>query len=340
MGICSNTGSSFCTERNTLESNQPEEGLIRKRTRNDSSELRSFHGAIATGNKSVVMRLVKDNPKIVDSKYNEQSPLTCAVKNKQYKIIKYLLSKHAFINVKDGESGDTPLHVAVRHADLKAVRILCKQYNADQSIENEYDETPIHIAMEQDTHEIASYLQSLLKADGATLTTETVQELAVVPMVMDYDALIRDTSIASVASVSVGSDMDQELFTQVTERMTEDLFTQMQEDASMRSQTLKPLEGWLERKQHSPPYSWLKRWVVVKSDYLLWSERHMDIVVDAVDATERKRWNKCIPLKKITVVEALGKSNKKFKIVGNGKEYIFRANNQEALWILCYTMTK
>ena len=105
-------------------------------------------------------------------------------------------------------------------------------------------------------------------------------------------------------------------------------------------------KGWMERKQHSPPYQWLKRWVVAEEGYLMWSDRQITIGLNGVDKKERKRWNKCIPIRNIISVGAIreGKTQRKFKIrVKDGnwksntksskkqkiKEYIWKAASPE-----------
>merc|ERR1712176_1224382 len=71
-----------------------------------------------------------------------------------------------------------------------------------------------------------------------------------------------------------------------------------------RKENLEVLESWLEKKQQSPPYAWLKRWVVVKDGYMLWSSKHLK-VQNEVNEQEKERWSKCVELIEITETELI-----------------------------------
>ena len=105
------------------------------------------------------------------------------------------------------------------------------------------------------------------------------------------------------------------------------IFTDLQENLNEFKQ-----KGWMEKKQSVPPYKWLKRFVVLEQGYLLWSDRQITIGLHGVDAQEKKRWNKCIPIKHITEVSAVteSKTQRKFRIKVNGngieREYLWKAS--------------
>eukprot|EP01084_Bolivina_argentea_P232809 392278_1 len=125
--------------------------------------LGSFHDAVTDGNTGMLAYHVDDNPNVdlVNTKYNEETPMHSAVRRRQYKVLQYLLDQGANANALDHEGGDTPLHVASRNGDLKAVEMLC-QHNADKSIQNECDESALSIALQQDTRQhrdVAIYLE-------------------------------------------------------------------------------------------------------------------------------------------------------------------------------------
>ena len=79
----------------------------------------------------------------------------------------------------------------------------------------------------------------------------------------------------------------------------------------------------------APPYSWLKRWVILKDGYLLWCDRQIT-VQKGVTEEEKRRWNKCVELRNITDVSAINdKKQRKFKLSVHGtkREYIWRAKS-------------
>merc|ERR1712113_1257932 len=94
---------------------------------------------------------------------------------------------------------------------------------------------------------------------------------------------------------------------------------------------LSHIQGWLQKKKSAPPYSWQKRWVVVKAGYLLWSDRQMTIE-KKIDAQERKRWNTCIKFDTISSVVAT-KSSKQRKfcvnIHGSDRSYLFKTESKD-----------
>eukprot|EP01084_Bolivina_argentea_P218524 370811_1 len=86
--------------------------------------------------------------------------------------------------------------------------------------------------------------------------------------------------------------------------------------------------GWMDKKQSSPPYSWLKRWVMVKEGYILWSEWEIT-PDDEVDYREMRRWNKCIYLARdgISVSEVKSKRNRRFKLGTKKRDFLFRTRD-------------
>jgi len=94
---------------------------------------------------------------------------------------------------------------------------------------------------------------------------------------------------------------------QETRKMLQNL-----ETVTQNSKKLPVLEGWLEKKKPSPPYSWQKRWVVVKGSHLLWSDRQRTIE-DPTKPEQRKLFNGFLNMIVIQEIEPLEtKSGKKF----------------------------
>eukprot|EP01083_Nonionella_stella_P159405 519946_1 len=115
-----------------------------------------------------------------------------------------------------------------------------------------------------------------------------------------------------------------------------DLYKELETIRDVDHQQLVSLNAWLERKQSAIPYGWLKRWVVLKTGYVLWSEWEQS-VQDEVDKKEINRWNRCIYLgdQDVAVSVAESKKKRKFKINTTDREFIFKAKNEEQrdIWI-------
>eukprot|EP01083_Nonionella_stella_P024076 66599_1 len=298
--------------------------------------IKEFHKAVAIGNKSFIMYQAEDNPDddLFNSIYNHQPPLHIALKNQQYEMMKYLLDQDASVDSRNTKTSDTALITAVRLADLHAIKILCS-YNADKWIENDDEKTALHIACESGTKEhkeIALYLEPN-EDKVQSLEVEITQDrlmTAGTSRVRDFadDVLLEtniDTNTLGVSNMEWNARMDTARLNDVVG----DIFDDIQDDLTTRSLKIKTQMSWLERKQHHPPYSWLKRWVIVKDKYLLWSERQMNIDGE-VDKKERMRWSKFINLKDIDVIEAVEKDKKKRKFIVKvgDTDYLFRAKDE------------
>merc|ERR1712048_954174 len=91
------------------------------------------------------------------------------------------------------------------------------------------------------------------------------------------------------------------------------------------------LESWMDKKQNAPPYKWMKRWVVVKDAYLLWSDRKIS-VENGVTAQEKLRWNRCIGLEKIENVKRVNDKYHRmlrFTVKGMKREFVWRAPSKK-----------
>ena len=95
--------------------------------------------------------------------------------------------------------------------------------------------------------------------------------------------------------------------------------------------------GWMQKKQHHPPYAWLTRWVIISEGHLLWSDRQITVGLNGLDGEEKRRWNKCIPISSIMEVSPIteGKTQRKFRIKvreyksGKDKEIIWKSKDRK-----------
>merc|ERR550525_310352 len=128
-------------------------------------------------------------------------------------------------------------------------------------------------------------------------------------------------------------------FTKLKRAQTQKLLMKMQQIANAK-EDLPDLQGWLEKRQPHMPYSWQKRWVIVKGGFLLWTDRQKSIH-NPKDSTQRKEFGTSVNLMLITEIgEVSGKKNgKKFVIklrdgAAKRTEYMFRCATPEdaAFW--------
>merc|ERR1712176_1442375 len=79
---------------------------------------------------------------------------------------------------------------------------------------------------------------------------------------------------------------------------------------------LPKLEGWLEKKQSSLPYSWNKRWCIVRASFMVWSDIQRSIA-DPRDPEQRSKFGSFVNLLQVLEIKPVrkGKSHRKFVIV-------------------------
>eukprot|EP01084_Bolivina_argentea_P109333 195429_1 len=328
MGNCN----SFCSKNESLGHTQPD--MDQRITRQGLPELvslSSFHNAITTGNTTLATYYVGENPHVdmINTNYNRETPLHSAVRHRQHDMIQYLLDQQASPDTQDEKAGDTPLHIAVRIADLKTVKILMK-HNADTSILNDEGESAVFIALCDDKKGHREIVKVLVPDDNELRILRMNHEKQFLRPSVAPVALRHRLSefVAGLMNVDSNSGWTSKLDSMRLNELTDDLFEEIQDDIAEKEYHLKPLEGWLEKKQHSPPYFYHRRWAIVKDKYMLWSERQMSIHEHTVTAKEKKRWGKCIKLKKIILVEGVDTSNKTFRVKLDKTEFLFKANTK------------
>merc|ERR1712113_1375578 len=107
-------------------------------------------------------------------------------------------------------------------------------------------------------------------------------------------------------------------------------------DIANAKEDLPTLRGWLEKKQPHFPYSWQKRWVVVKGEHFMWADQ-MKSIKNPKDRKQRKAFGKSINLMLITEisgVEAKKKDTKKFMLklregAASRTEYVWKCTSEE-----------
>eukprot|EP01083_Nonionella_stella_P067554 178752_1 len=119
-------------------------------------------------------------------------------------------------------------------------------------------------------------------------------------------------------------------------RISSNLFNEMCISLESKQTQLGSSSGWLEKKQSSVPCAWLKRWVVLKDGFFLWSERQITIEND-VDRKEKRRWNQCINLgrRHVMITHVESKTERKFTLNTKRRGFLFKAQDQNHrdIWV-------
>eukprot|EP01084_Bolivina_argentea_P017824 33252_1 len=301
-----------------------------------------FEEAIKDGNETMVIFYLEDNDSYCSNLLNKpftnnDTPLHIAVKYKQYNIIQKLLEEGASINEQNRITGNTPLHIATNQNDIKSVQLLLK-YDANAYINNINEETPLSIAqrykyknilnefgeetklMEDDESDIDTPISNDTDDKPIFLSLNTKQMSNVTKSVLAYSPDVNMPSnekLLSAYNTQRLSDISSELFKDITSTIIDN------------RNHLVELNEWLQHKQMNG-FSWLKRWVIIKNGYMLWSDRQIT-VENSVTKEEKLRWNKCIKLTKIVNVQKVKcKNERKFKMyIKHDRNYIWRCKTKE-----------
>jgi len=124
-------------------------------------------------------------------------------------------------------------------------------------------------------------------------------------------------------------------FTKLKREKTKKMLKEMHDIANAK-EDLPKLAGWLEKRQPHLPYSWQKRWVVVKGEHFLWSDK-MKTIQNPKDRKQRKAFGNSISLMLITEIAAVDtkqKNARKFVLklregAAKRTEYIWKCTSEE-----------
>ncbi len=117
----------------------------------------ALHYAVFNDNFKLAKKLIEKNHLNIDSKSKAGiSPLHIAVKNRDLKMVKFLLKEGADIDIQDN-NGLTPLHYAIGQRRFKIVKYLVL-HDADVNIKNIYGISPLHQAAYSGDLDIVEFL--------------------------------------------------------------------------------------------------------------------------------------------------------------------------------------
>lgn len=123
----------------------------------------------------------------------------------------------------------------------------------------------------------------------------------------------------------------EEFTTPVLDSMADGFLEEIRWTLKENNKELVPMKGWLSKRQSYPPFSWQKRWVVIKNGYFLWNDRQISIE-NGITLEEKKRWSKCIKVGSISSVDLYdSKKERKFcvNLCGVNRVYVFKACSKE-----------
>ena len=125
--------------------------LVNKNIRNIKNPVTSdllLHYLCKNDDNFSLLKLINPNQVEKEQKNNlGQTLLHIAVKNKCYKISKYLIESGINLQLKDNNN-NTPLHIATKNGDYNIVKLIMK-YNPKLNILNNNKETPLDIAFKK-----------------------------------------------------------------------------------------------------------------------------------------------------------------------------------------------
>eukprot|EP01084_Bolivina_argentea_P227733 384665_1 len=324
MGAACDT---ICSRNHSINQIQPDTEKIKSRNAQEVSEftISQSEGKTTTPPNSI---------NLLDTAFKNDTVLHVAIQNKQYKILQHLLENGASVNSQNPTNGNTALHLCVQLNDIKSVKLLLK-YGANAYIENQSKLTPVNIAQQYKYKQILNAFGAEIKIETnntlltptqskkpISLTTTNSQFLSVFAQDILEDSPDFDAPSNNAILLSYNTNRLQTI--------TDDILADIQETIEQDSMKIVPLKAWLDKKQSSPPYSWLKRWTVVQDGYLLWSDRQISIQ-NGVNKEEKRRWNNCVNLRRIKSVSVIKtKQNRRFKVsVNGGRDYIWRAKTKQ-----------
>jgi ankyrin repeat protein len=128
--------------------------------KNGKLGLTALHKACINGSLDIATVLVDAEADINVKDESGFTPFYSAVHNHHIPVIKYLLSKRARINEKNGPNDDTVLNRACVTGSLEIVKILVNA-GADINAVNKQGKTPLDFAVEKNHQSVIDYLESL-----------------------------------------------------------------------------------------------------------------------------------------------------------------------------------
>jgi len=309
-----------------------------------------LHVAVRNRSEKLVLFLLSENlsPNDVNSKTGDTS-LHAAVRGRDLRTVALLCKFGGDANVTNN-AHETPLSIASDNGDADILELLSPEtqqaiherlatdINGKQVTMPDMNKLPtidsptLHASVKDilddnmDDHEMAlmnSYSKfQFPKSEGKGGASGHSKESSLEAHLSDRD--MRNLTTHRISKSNP--------FTRLKRQGTRQALEEMQDIARAKDH-LPDLKGWLEKKQHSVPYSWQKRWVVLLGSHLLWTDRQKPIG-DAKDHAVRKRFGHSLNIMNITGIEAVtaGKTQRKFKFVVGQAQNMKRAKQREYVW--------
>ena len=319
--------------------------------------MNGFKDAIIKSNDSLVKYYLKEHSELnlLSTRFkNGDTCLHIAVKNKAYQLIKFLLSQDETLLSPNfqNDDGDTSLQAAAYSREVLSVQLLLFSSNnnkADAEVTNHQKETALMIAVRNRDYDIIKVLtpkqivgssnqieplhhektqsEELLEEDTIEILRHSNEESGV-----EHS----DSLNVSLSSTRMSAEQMKRLkaikisrnnpFTKLTKMNSKKKLQSVKDNVD-----LPVLSAWLEIKSKKPPYSWVKRWVMVEDTHFLWNDKQR-IINDVQCAKERNGFRGNFKLMNIQKIEKINsKTDRMFVIVQEEgsqkikKEYKFRA---------------
>jgi len=292
----------------------------------------------------------QQNPK------NGETPLHTAARVREVKCAALLFKYEADVDITNNQH-ETALTIAAENKDEDIIELLspATQQLISQHItrnSQEYDsDDPDNVPDLENmtTSRLDTEMDDILSGDDSTARSKKRRANKNMESVPESDT-VRSAGSADASLLLDERSLEQKLddqqllklktikiartnpFSKLQKRNTQKALVALQ-NVTTAAGSLPALEAWLEKKKPRPPYSWTKRWVMVKGTHFLWSDKQRTIR-NPKDAKERAKFQGSLSLMMITSVEPVvkkSKSQRKFIVTARqgstskSKEYVFRA---------------
>jgi len=316
--------------------------------RQEEDVRRGFRAAIESGNESLAQHLTSEYPDLslpatTRFEHGASNCLHIAIANRSYRLIGFLLEQGVSPNQQNSKTGDTALHYAANARDEHIMAMLL-QYDGDVEITNHAFQTVRDIeaeyggialftpqtidGVEADAQTVDRSLHSIANSIALDVLSSVEESVS-----KDTDSDPEDIGMATLEIFSTSETIRvarENPFSKLKRQNTANAIEKLS-SLSHGGQGLPSLEGWLDLKKATAPWSWQKRWVVVAGSHILWSDKQQD---------PKERRTKSLPsrtrmtlslmnLRQIRAIEK-GKTRKKFAFADqNGNEFLWKCARTE-----------
>ena len=329
----------------------------------------AIHVAVKNKKDKLIKFLIDNNcdPNVKNTKTGN-TPLIIAVKNKDIFLVTYLFKEcKADPNIANND-GETPISLAKKTKYCRDILgVLISNDKSKKLFENNNDNNNINelddinsksknnddllddlddiLEQDFDSKGNNTDYDSDLNLDDHTIKSSKGSNNKLQSLLGDdtYETSDDNKPLSKAETIKLDQIRIQQLnpFTKMKKVPTQRIIETFQ-DITQKKVELPKLAAWMEKKSPSPPYSWQKRFIMVKDAHLLWNDIERDLI-NVKNIKERQKFKGSILLMKIRSVSAVydQKKNRKFIIEARDakknqlRKYLWKADSTETrnFWV-------